>query len=56
MMINYFKKIPAARMTNFNLKLARLDYEWCLSIASKARFLNYFFLSWLNYIVICLAL
>jgi hypothetical protein len=55
-MINHFKKNPAAKMTGFNLKIARIDYERCLNFASEARFLNNFFLSRLNYSVICLAL
>jgi hypothetical protein len=55
-LINHFKKNPAARMTGLNLKIARIDNERCLNFASEARFLNNFFLSRLNYSVICLAL
>ena len=54
--INHFKKNPDAKMTGFNLKIARIDYERCLNFASEARFLNNFSLSRLNYSVICLAL
>jgi len=55
-MINHFEKNPAARITGFNLKIARIENECCIDFTSDTRFHNYFFLSRLNYSVICLAL